>query len=150
MIVPPWLTCAEKEVGVMEIPGVEHNERILEYHRATTLRATTDEVPWCSSFVCWCLEEVGMRSTRSAAARSYLQWGVPISPAPYGAIAVLRRGAGEGSQGHEVLDAPGHVGFLIWISLTHVALLGGNQNDCVGVSMFSRTLLIGTRWVHRQ
>lgn len=71
----PWLDIAKAELGVKEIPGKKHNERILEYHKATSLESTEDEVPWCSSFVSWCLEKAGVPSTRNAWARSYLAWG---------------------------------------------------------------------------
>jgi hypothetical protein len=46
---------ATQELGVAEIYGDVHNKRILEYHQATRLKATTDEVAWCASFVNWCL-----------------------------------------------------------------------------------------------
>jgi hypothetical protein len=42
---------AKAELGTTEVPGTQNNPRILEYHATTTLKATTDEVPWCSSFV---------------------------------------------------------------------------------------------------
>ena len=51
---PKWLEIALKEVGVSEIKGGE-NKRILEYHASTTLKAKEDEIPWCSSFVNWCM-----------------------------------------------------------------------------------------------
>lgn len=40
----PWFTIAMAEKGIIanNRPG-EHRERILEYHRATTLKASTDE-----------------------------------------------------------------------------------------------------------
>lgn len=76
---PTWMVIAERELasGVRERPGAEHNPRIVEYHSATLLRATTDEVPWCSSFANWCLLQVFETGTWSAAARSWLAWGVP-------------------------------------------------------------------------
>jgi len=42
------------DTEVDEIPGSDHNQRILEYHATTTLPsgdAGRDETPWCSSFV---------------------------------------------------------------------------------------------------
>ncbi|CAN5284894.1 hypothetical protein BH24ACT7_BH24ACT7_15630 [soil metagenome] len=51
-----WLAIARREMDteVDEIPGSDHNQRILEYHATTTLPsgdAGRDETPWCSSFV---------------------------------------------------------------------------------------------------
>ena len=48
----PWLNITYAELGIREQsePG-KHNARILAYHQTTTLKATDDETPWCSSFV---------------------------------------------------------------------------------------------------
>lgn len=45
---------AKSQIGVKEKDGNEHNPQIIEYHIASVLKATTDETPWCSSFVNWC------------------------------------------------------------------------------------------------
>ena len=44
---PRWLSVAYQELrlGIREIPGPEHTGRILDYHKSTTLKATTDEIP---------------------------------------------------------------------------------------------------------
>jgi len=148
LITPPWLRIALEEYdrGVEEIHGAEHNPRIIEYHGATTMRASTDEVPWCSSFVCWCLMEAGVYQTQSAAARSYLTWGLPMAHHPYGSIVVLRRGSGSGSQGPDVHDAPGHVGFLLYENKHEFQIIAGNQGDRVSIQSFERDRLLGCRW----
>jgi len=46
-----WMAKAMKEIGQSEIGGSSHNARIIAYHATTTLRASDDETPWCSSFV---------------------------------------------------------------------------------------------------
>jgi hypothetical protein len=69
----PWMAVAMREIGQKEIRGPEHNPRIIEYHAATTLKASTDETPWCSSFVNWCLRQVSIAGTNSAAAVSWIQ-----------------------------------------------------------------------------
>ncbi|HEX5760734.1 MAG TPA: TIGR02594 family protein [Thermoanaerobaculia bacterium] len=73
-------------------PGLADNPRIVEYHRTTSLRATDDEVPWCSAFVNWCMREAGLRGTGSAAARSWLTWGSRLATPRRGCVTVLRRG----------------------------------------------------------
>jgi hypothetical protein len=67
----PWMEIATAELGVHEnsLSG-RHNARIIEYHQATTLRATTDETAWCSSFVNWVFRQSGRTGTNNAAARS--------------------------------------------------------------------------------
>lgn len=119
-----WMPIAEDEVGVKEVPGLRHNPRILEYHKTTTLKATTDEVPWCSSFVNWVMLQAGYTGTKSAAARSWANWGIGlVDPVP-GCIVVMTRGEG------------GHVGFYVRHDADYLWLLGGNQNNEVKVSMF--------------
>ncbi len=56
---------AATQKGNKEIPGVKHSPRIVEYHQACTLQATSDEIAWCSSFVNW----------------SYLIAGIILNPA---------------------------------------------------------------------
>jgi len=51
---------AKLEIGVKEIEGSKHNQRILEYHSTCILNATTDETPWCSAFINWCFLMSGM------------------------------------------------------------------------------------------
>jgi uncharacterized protein (TIGR02594 family) len=133
---PPWLIKALKEKRVMEVPGEKANPRIVEYHAASTLKATSDEVPWCSDFVCWCLEEVGVPSTRSAAARSYLNYGHSISEPRPGCIVILSRG-GNPSQAH--------VGFWLSEDGEHVFVFGGNQSDMVCVDAFEKSRVLDYR-----
>src|SRR5512138_3265083 len=122
----------------MEVAGRRHNARILEYHSATRLRATEDEVAWCSSFACWCMEQAGVPSTRSAAARSWLEWGEPLDAPRPGAVAVFTRGANPNQ---------GHMGFVIGAEATgDIWLLGGNQDNAVSVKLYPRGRLLGLRW----
>jgi len=147
---PEWLSVAYQELrrGVREVPGPAHNPRILEYHQATTLKATTDEVPWCAAFVGWALSEAHVKPTGSAAARSYLTWGVGVSPVhpPLGAVMVLKRG-GASQPGPEVLDAQGHAGFFFGHGQPgEFLLLSGNTGDALTLEKFSVHRLLGVRW----
>ncbi len=141
---PPWMRIALREVGQREIAGAHHNPRIVEYHASTLLRARTDEVPWCASFVNWCVREAGFKGTNSAAAASWARWGVPCE-ARRGAIAVIYNSTARNSS----LSTTGHhVGFLMHETPTHLELLGGNQADSVKVSRYARTswTLKAYRW----
>ena len=73
----PWMLHAESEaeLRVTESAGESDNPRILEYHKSTTVKDLRDEVPWCSSFVNWCLKEAGIQGTDSAGAASWTSWG---------------------------------------------------------------------------
>lgn len=123
----PWMTFARAEIGVKEYPSERHNLRILEYHKATSLRATSDETPWCSAFVNWCLQQAGILGTNSAAAKSFLKWGREIKDPVPGCIVVLKRG------GHAW---NGHVAFYLGKNNLNISLLGGNQSNRVKVGNY--------------
>lgn len=131
---PSWLRCAIRELGTREIAGPSHNPRIIGYHQSTRLAAKTDETPWCASFMSWIMVEAGYSSTRSAAASSWADYGVPCV-AVRGAIAVFRR-----KGGHHVgivAGVPNVAGF-VW-------LLGGNQGNAVSIARYKTSDLIGYR-----
>jgi uncharacterized protein (TIGR02594 family) len=148
--IPPWMGVAQLELtaGVGEIAGPDDDPRVVEYHQTTTLAATDDEVPWCSSFVNWCMKGGGVEYTKSARARSWLKWGMTLPDRwiPYGAVLILKRGIGA-QPGPNVIDAPGHVGFFAgYASPKHLLLLGGNQSNAVNISIYELDRLLGVRW----
>lgn len=133
-----WMNIARNEMGVREYSGkFNNNPRIIEYHKSTSLGASEDEVSWCASFVGWVLQQAGYTNTKSALARSYLNWGSPLSEPRYGAVVVFRRG-----------NSPtfGHVAFVHKFDANYVWCLGGNQSDSVKISRFSRSSVLGYRW----
>jgi uncharacterized protein (TIGR02594 family) len=135
--IPLWLKLAFVERGVAEQPGLfEHNPRIIEYHSATSLKATRDEVPWCSAFACWCMEKAGVKSTRSAAARSWLDWGREVRRPEPGTVVVLKRGDHSWQ---------GHVGFWIGEDASRILVLGGNQGDEVSQAWYSKARVLSYR-----
>ena len=89
----------------------------------------------CSSFVNWCVEQAGLRGTRSAAARSWLDWGTAVDLPQEGDIVILRRGN----------PPSGHVGFFVKSAGDIIYVLGGNQSDQVKVSGYKRGDLLGYR-----
>lgn len=133
----PWFDIARGELGVQEIAGPGANPRIVEYLRSTTLpgdAASSDETPWCSAFVNWCVERAGHVGTDSAVARSWLDWGKPPRTPSPGCVVVLRR-----------LGDRGHVGLFVSASASAVRLLGGNQGDRVSEREYPLTDLLGYR-----
>jgi len=148
MVEPPWLRLALEEMnkGVKEVEGFEDNPRIIEYHAATSGNFQHDEVPWCSSFVNWCMDQALVSRTNSALARSWLGWGKRITYPPIGAVTILSRGVGP-QPGPEVIKAPGHVGFFMGnASSTDILLLGGNQGNTISVKAYPANRVLGFRW----
>lgn len=131
---PPWMLRAFSEIGQAEVIDGE-NARIIEYHSATNLSAKEDEVPWCSSFVCWCLEREGIKSTRSAWAKSYLTFGIKLQLPCEGAICVFQRG-----------PKSGHVGFYVHEDENWIFVLGGNQDNTVRIKNYPKSALLAIRY----
>jgi len=145
---PSWMEIAMREQGQAELAGAsQSNPRILEYHQATSLRATDDETPWCSSFVNWVMVQSGQLGTRNALASSWLSWGQKLAEPRHGAIAIIRSKsvAGNAATGS---STGYHVGFLVEQTDKALRILGGNQSDSVKVSSFSleKYTLEGFRW----
>jgi uncharacterized protein (TIGR02594 family) len=136
-VAPPWFAVATGEIGVREYPGPADNPRVVEYHGTTSLRASDDEVPWCSAFANWCLRQASLRGSGSAAARSWLQWGVPLDRPRPGCVVVLRRGTD---------PVQGHVGFFVRSRGATFDLLGGNQGNQVCIAPYATSRVIGYRW----
>lgn len=127
-----FLDIAIAELGTSEIIGKNHNPRIIEYHNTTSGKFQNDETPWCSSFVNWCLIQVGIAGTNSALAYSWKRFGLPLSKPAYGAIAVMNYS---------------HVGFVAGINKDgRIILLGGNQSDAVNLSPNPSSLVITYRY----
>lgn len=132
-----WYNIAEAELGTKEIPGSQHNPRIVEYHATTSLAATNDETPWCSSFVNWCVQQAGIEGTNSAAARSWIRWGKKLSTPRKGCIVVYSSSRGPTS---------GHVGFFEGFRGNQILTLGGNQSNTVNFASYPSSRLLGYRW----
>lgn len=131
------LTIAREEVGIIANPSTAlHNPRIVEYHQTTTLKATTDEIAWCSAFVNWVITKFGRKGTNSALAKSWLKWEggnvVPLSGPEPGDIVIV----GKRVQGIEPSPAT-HVGFYLRTYAGGIVILGGNQSGRVKESNFS-------------
>lgn len=129
-----WFENAHNELN----RGVEEGHdtrRIEQYHETTTGDPASDSVPWCSSFVNFCLERAGFQGTRSRLARSWLTWGVDAGDFVPGCIIVLKRGN----------PPKGHVGFYAGRESGRIRLLGGNQGDKVCIASFDIDRVIGRR-----
>jgi len=127
-----WMDIAEGERGVKEIAGASAHPQIVAYHATTTLKATSDEVPWCSSFVNWVMKQAKYPTTKSAAAKSWRDYGTECS-LHVGCLVVFKRKGGH------------HVGFCVGETPTMVRVLGGNQSNQVNVANYRKADLLNCR-----
>lgn len=138
---PKWYRLARREMadGIVEYgdPG-EHNPRIIEYHATVPAAFLENEIPWCSSFVNWCMEQSGIPGTDSAVARSWERWGKRLTEPKVGAVAVFWR--------ETKASGLGHVGFYVEQSATQVSVLGGNQGNRISIDKYPQARLLGYRW----
>lgn len=141
--IPPHVAVALREVGTQEVPGAGSNPRIEEYHRATGLGPSKDDVPWCGSFVAFCMLEAGLEynAATAASARSWLNFGRRIPGPCAGAIAVDWRGSPDGWQGHvQIIIGKDRKGRTLAVS--------GNKGDRVQVHVYRHDQLLGYRFPH--
>lgn len=133
---------AKSQLGVKEFK-LGSNKTIEKYHAFSTKEnksGTTDDVPWCASFVCYCLEMAGYQSTNSKLARSYEKYGMATKIPRIGDIVVFWRGSKSSGKGH--------VGFFAGFDKQgSIIVLGGNQADAVCYASYSKSNLIGYRTI---
>ncbi len=148
---PPQLERASELVGL--------NERQDRVTLREFLGVDPVQVEWCAAFVNSVLTEVGLESTRSLMARSYLSWGSSTDTPSPGDIMIFSRG----DQGWA-----GHVGFyvatIVYRDKNYWVVLGGNQDNSVSYKLYpenywrhldtrtvldepSKTLLFNQQWL---
>lgn len=139
---PDWLSRAFQEIGTLEQQGAAHNPRILSYHACTSLGATDDETPWCSSFMCWIMAQEKITSTQSAASLSWMRWGRILTKPKRGCVVIFERVDKQGN----VIPNRGHVALWLGQDNNITYCLGGNQKNAVGVNAYRTDRVIGYRW----
>ncbi|QIW87862.1 baseplate hub subunit and tail lysozyme [Agrobacterium phage OLIVR5] len=136
---PPWLSIARGEIGQKEFSGPSDNPRILEYHKTVGISGS-ETIPWCSSFVAWCLKKSGQSiQGANAMARSWekAQCMEKLDTPIRGCIAVFSRPPNPNS---------GHVGFVDAIQGGSIVMVHGNTQDSVARSGKSAQRLVGFFW----
>ena len=132
----PWFSLAEKFLGVNE-SDTDDRKTIAEFHKAAG--ASDDyRVPWCASFVTYCLKNTGFKSTGGQWARAYLDIGDELGEPEKHCIMIFERNG---------MGGDSHVTF--WTGkqdLFFYYCLGGNQGDSVSISKYAKAKLLGCRW----
>ena len=136
---PLWLQMALCEVGTREIQGTKNNPIIVSWLHQISNKVFADEIPWCAAFIGSILEDAGLDSTGSLAARSYTKWGIGLHSPAVGAIVVFWRGNRHGWKGH--------VGIIVGKTIDgKLAVLGGNQGDAVSIRAYSDHRVLAYRY----
>lgn len=127
-----------KEYETADIAGPQSNPRILQYFaKVGQAWVQDDDTAWCAAFVGFCLESVGIPSTKALNARSYLKFGKPTTTPKFGDIVVFWR--------ISPTSVYGHVAFFLKESGGYTYTLGGNQSDEVCVSKYPTSTVLGYR-----
>lgn len=149
----PWMDVALGELrrGVAVKAGKEAHPRIMMYSRTCPhlygnqkqrdyMADRGDEgFKWCSTFVNWCMKEVGIPGTKNALATSWLKWGRRITKPEVGAVVVIKT------------KSWNHVAFVSQVTPT-LKMLGGNQKpergrgpQCVSYQRIYKSQVAGYR-----
>ena len=131
-----WLEEASCNLGVKEIPGPLHNEKISMWLHKLNAWWIDDETPWCGVFVAHCIQSAGWLALPKywMRAKAWAEWGVPLKTPSYGCIVVFNRKGG------------GHVGFVVGKKDNgNLFVLGGNQNNEVNIKEFNTENVIAYR-----
>jgi len=94
---------------------------------------------WCAAFVNWCLIQADAPHLGYATAKSWLDFGTPVSHGIYGCLAIVKPSTSTGS-------TTGHVAFFVNTEGNKVRLLGGNQSGKVSSTRFPESWVLGYRW----
>jgi uncharacterized protein (TIGR02594 family) len=122
-----YLSIAGSQIGTTEIPGVGNNPRITEYHKIGGQIDANENVPWCASFVNYCLfkgNPTYPRTNNTASKSWYIQstkLQLEQVDVPYYGSFMVRSDNGLFNGG------PGHVALIVGKVGNGYAQLGGNQ-----------------------
>jgi uncharacterized protein (TIGR02594 family) len=93
---------------------------------------------WCAGAANAAIQAAGGKGTGSNMARSFLDYGQPVTDPQKGDIAVFSRGNPSGQEGH--------VGFFDGYNPDGtIRVLGGNQGDKVSIASYDPSRLLGFR-----
>lgn len=135
---------AASQLCIKEVKGVKHNDKIVSYAKETGIKSiTTDEIPWCSTFINWCAKKAGLPMSGKANARSWTKIGTRTNVPETGDIVVFWR--------ESKLSWKGHV--AIFLGFNHngkrVICLGGNQGNAVSIMDYDVEKVLGYRRLHK-
>ncbi|HEV2079956.1 MAG TPA: TIGR02594 family protein [Allosphingosinicella sp.] len=91
---PAWVSAGRLLIGEREIPGPQHNPKIVSWWQRGASWFKDDETPWCGAFVKHCMESAGIAYPKEfPRAAAWATWGVKCT-AQVGAVGVKQRTGG--------------------------------------------------------
>lgn len=128
---------ARKYIGIKEGAGDADNATIVGWANELGIPYTADSIAWCALFMSWVAYEAGYEGLKTLRARDWLNVGAPVSDPQPGDVAVFWRVSPGGSLGH--------VGIYDGETNEDIIVLGGNQDDSVGIGYYPKSRLLGYR-----
>lgn len=126
--VPKQIFFARAYLDLHEVHDNQELKDLLKFNPKTT--------PWCSGFVNAIEKLCKRKGTGKLLARSYLEYGNPVTTPRLGDIVVLRRGNSSWQ---------GHVGYFIERDTSGILVLGGNQSNKVCYKYYNAEDLLAYR-----
>ena len=141
---PEILVQAVRLYGTRETPGPNNSATIMAWAKEALDKKggaqdwyDADAKAWCGLFLAVCAKRAGYKPPDgfdALRAKSWSQWGSPISGQPgRGDVLIFDREGG------------GHVGLYVAENKAHFYVLGGNQSDMVNIMKIDKARLITAR-----
>jgi len=132
-----------KYYGLKEVFGPESNPMILDMFHEIGYDWVSDdsETAWCSAALNYFCKKLGYERSGKLDARSWLNMPIHVLKPSLGDIVVLWR------------DNPtswkGHVGLYISDGGNVIYILGGNQENMIGINAYLKSRVLGYRQVNK-
>lgn len=128
--------------GLSEITGDKHNPEILAFFAEIGFDwVKDDETAWCSAALNFFAKKHGYERSGKLDARSWLKVGELVLEPTMGDIVVFWR--------ESYASWKGHVAIYINSNEKYIWCLGGNQNNSISITAYSRDRLLGYRRLKR-
>lgn len=132
---PEWLRFAYSFLGLKEIPGKRHNQKIVGWWESLGLHFRDDETPWCAGFANRMVQLCGLPIPKKyrAAALGWVWngYGTELPGPALGAFMIMTRPGRAGSGHITIVAGKNRKGQIMG--------LGGNQGNMVQINPYHPT-----------
>jgi len=125
--------------GLSEIDGSNSNPEILDFFHNLGYDWVNDDstTSWCSAMLSYYAKKCGYEYHKGLDARGWLKMPIYVLKPTIGDVVVLWR--------NNPKSWEGHVGLFVSWTADRVYLLGGNQNNQINITPFTKTRILGIR-----